>query len=274
MSISAISLISYDAHYLPSSIAKYYEYVDEIVLGLDESRITWSGNTFTFEEDALWKSLKNIDIDNKISVVEGNFHKSKVYIENDNHERNFLKSHCTKDMIISIEADEQLVNATEFFNNYCPVATRYIKKLDFCMTVLVTYKLIDDTILVVANEDDSLFVGNIQGILTHKQNTYTDARRTSLSDSGKNRLLSPLLAIPCSTCSTKEELYQKISNTSPANINSSDSFFSTWDSITLDNYQQLRNFDTFGLSTMRGPKLLAVPKDRLEDYIQHTERAK
>ena len=32
---SVISLISYDAEYLPDSIAKYYDFVDEIVLGLD-----------------------------------------------------------------------------------------------------------------------------------------------------------------------------------------------------------------------------------------------
>jgi hypothetical protein len=47
---SAISLISYDASYLPKSIASYYDYVDEIVLGLDKDRITWSGNAFTFDD--------------------------------------------------------------------------------------------------------------------------------------------------------------------------------------------------------------------------------
>ena len=41
---SVISLISYDAHYLPKSIEKYYNYVDEIVLGLDKNRTTWSKN--------------------------------------------------------------------------------------------------------------------------------------------------------------------------------------------------------------------------------------
>ena len=41
---SAISLISYDAHLLPNSIKTYYDYVDEIVLGLDSDRISWSRN--------------------------------------------------------------------------------------------------------------------------------------------------------------------------------------------------------------------------------------
>ena len=56
---SVISLISYDAEYLPDSIKSYYDYVDEIVLGLDEDRITWSGNKFSFDEGNLYKSLRD-----------------------------------------------------------------------------------------------------------------------------------------------------------------------------------------------------------------------
>ena len=55
---SAISLISYDSEYLPDSIAKYYDFVDEIVLGLDKDRISWSNNSFKFDENKLWKDLK------------------------------------------------------------------------------------------------------------------------------------------------------------------------------------------------------------------------
>ena len=50
---SVISLISYDAAYLPESISKYYNYVDEIILGLDKNRTTWSGNNFSFDETKL-----------------------------------------------------------------------------------------------------------------------------------------------------------------------------------------------------------------------------
>jgi hypothetical protein len=99
---SVISLISYDAHYLAKSIEKYYNYVDEIILGLDKDRVTWSGNSFTFDEAALWAELNAIDGDNKITVVEENFHQSLVAIENDNFERNLLKGACANDCIISI----------------------------------------------------------------------------------------------------------------------------------------------------------------------------
>jgi hypothetical protein len=61
---SAISLISYDASYLPKSIASYYDYVDEIVLGLDKDRISWSGNAFTFDE-LLFAELAKLDVEIK-----------------------------------------------------------------------------------------------------------------------------------------------------------------------------------------------------------------
>ena len=102
---SAISLLSYDAHLLPNSIKTYYEYVDEIILGLDKDRLTWSKNSFSFNEADIWKELGDIDVEGKISVIEEDFHKSDIPIENDNYERNFLKEHCRHDVIVSVDAD-------------------------------------------------------------------------------------------------------------------------------------------------------------------------
>ena len=82
---SVISLVSYDANrFLAKSIERYYEYVDEIVLGIDKDRVTWSGNPFEIDENALWSELSNIDGDSKITIIEEDFHQSKVAIENEN----------------------------------------------------------------------------------------------------------------------------------------------------------------------------------------------
>ena len=131
---SVISLISYDAEYLPDSIAKYYDYVDEIVLGLDKERISWSNNPFTFDENKLWKDLKTLDVKNKIEVIEESFHPSTVAIENDNYERNFLKDKCTHDWIFSIDADEELVNPKDFFNRFVPLMETYHDRVDWMFT--------------------------------------------------------------------------------------------------------------------------------------------
>jgi len=271
---SVISLISYDAKYLPESIKRYYPYVDEIILGLDKDRISWSNNSFTFDEDSLWLALKQLDTDNKIVIVEEDFHKSAIAIENDNYERNFLKEHCSYDLIFSFDADEVLLNAKDFFTRYCAIAKDYIATKDICMTWVTPYKAIDDYTLIIANEDETPFFGENQGIGTHKNSTFTYARWTDKSAAGQNRLNSPLVALHWSLCRDKKDLHQKIHNIGHSDLVEKDPFYSVWDQVTLDNFSELRNFKTSGLGGAQWPCLVAVPSDKLEDFImQHINKA-
>lgn len=263
---SVISLISYDAKYLPASIKKYYNYVDEIILGLDKDRTTWSGNKFSFDESALWSELSNIDGDNKITIIEENFHESSVAIENDNYERNYLKSHCSNKCIVSIDADEYLLNAKDFFYNYMPIAEKYISKNDICMTWATPYKQIDDTLLVIANDDNSPFLGENQAFISDKTNTFTYARWTNVSAAGENRIMSPALMLHWSLCRPKADLYTKINNIGHSDLVETDPFYSIWDQVTLDNYQNLRNFKTSGLGGAQWPKLHAINVKDVEEY--------
>lgn len=263
---SVISLVSYDASYLAKSIEKYYNYVDEIILGLDKDRITWSGNKFTFDEAALWSQLSAIDGDNKITVVEEDFHGSKVAIENDNYERNYLKNLCMFDTIVSVDADEYLLNAKDFFYKYLPLAEKYLKKADICMNWATPYKQIDETVLVIANEDGSPFLGENQGFITHKTNTFTYARWTNMSAAGENRIMSPLIAIHWSLARSTEDLHKKIHNIGHSDIVEKDPFYNIWKDVDLNNYQSLRNFKTSGLGGAQWPMLKAVHINELESY--------
>lgn len=264
---SVISLISYDAQYLPKSIKTYYQYVDEIILGLDADRITWSGNKFEFDEDSLWASLQELDVDGKISIVEENFHKSKSAIENDNYERNFLKDECSNDWIFSFDADEQLLNAKEFFQKFCPITKKYIKDYDVCMNWVTPYKQIEDTTLLIANDNNTPFFGENQAVVTHKDNNFVYARWSDKSATGKNRIQSPLVALHWSLCRTKEDLHEKIHNIGHSDIVEKDPFYQIWNEVTLDNYSSMRNFKTSGLGGAQWPKLIAVKTENLEKFI-------
>lgn len=271
---SVISLISYDANrFLPQSIERYYEYVDEIVLGIDKDRITWSGNDFSIDEDALWKELQQIDGDGKISIIEEDFHQSKVAIENDNYERNFLKEQCSHDWIFSFDADEMLVNAKDFFYEYCPLVERYRHKADILMTWATPYKVVEDEegnsqTLVIANEDGSPFFGENQGMVTSKDSTFTYARWTDKSASGHNRLMSPLVALHWSLCRPDKELHEKIHNIGHSDLVEKDPFYQIWSQVTYDNYHELQNFKTSGLGEQQWPRLEAIPSLHVEDYIK------
>ena len=265
---SAISLISYDAHYLPKSIEKYYNYVDEIVLGLDKNRITWSKNSFSFDEQKLWSELSRIDGDGKISIVEEDFVQSEVAIENDNYERNFLKDQCSHDWIFSFDADEMLVNPKQFFYDFCPLVEDYRETHDICMTWATPYKEIEDTTLVIAEEDGSPFFGENQGVVTSKNNTFTYARWTNQSAAGTNRILSPLVALHYSLCRKSEDLHEKIHNIGHSNIVEEDPFYKIWSQVDMENYKQLKNFKTSGLGDAQWPSLEPIETQFLFEYVQ------
>lgn len=265
---SVISLISYDAEYLPNSIKTYYEYVDEIILGLDEDRITWSGNKFSFDEAQLYSSLKALDGDNKITIVEGNFHGSKVALENDNYERNYLRNQCSHDWIFSIDADEELVNAKDFFLRFVPHAERYYNKIDLSFTWFLPYKEFDNSYLVIANDDGSWSSGDTQGFVTNKNNQFIYCRWTDT----KKVIFSPLAILHWSFCRSEKKLNQKLNNFTHSDRTNSDPFFDIWKQITLDNYTQLRNFKTSGFGKNQWNKLIEVPKNEI--YQRAREEAK
>ena len=274
MKKSAISLISYDAEYLPESIKQYYDYVDEIVLGLDKDRITWSRNNFSFDEEKLWKELTALDTNKKIVIIEENFHKHLKPIDNDTSERNTLKDHCTHDIICSFDADEILLNASDFFVKFMPIAEQYVQTNDICMNWAVPYKQIEDKTLVIVNEDNTPFFRENQSVITHKSSTFTYARWTDKSAGGRNRIMSPLVAMHWSISRSEEALALKLANTGHSDNPANETTLSLWKQTTLQNYPQARNFKVSKLGTAQWPKLGAVATENLEKFfLKHIESA-
>ncbi len=255
---SVITLAAYDAEYLPASINSYYPFVEEIIIGLDSSRISWSGNKFTFEEGKLWTELKKIDVDNKIHLIEDNFHQSKVALENDNNERNVLKSHCSYDWIFSIDADEELIDAKNFFYSWCPLVAPYRDKLDISMTWFLTFKEFENEYLVIADNNNRWFKGDTQGFGTTKNKTFTYCRWTE----NKRIINSPLAVIHWSFCRTAENLQKKLLNFGHSDKTPNDPFYHNWNITNLDNYQNLTNFKTSGFGANQWNKLISVNKEQ------------
>ena len=266
---SAISLISYDAEYLPNSIKTYYDYVDEIVLGLDKNRVSWSKNKFTFDESKLWTELNDIDSDGKITIIEEDFVKSDKAIENDNFERNYLKEQCSYDWIFSFDADEELLNAHDFFVNYLPLVEKYYNTCDIMMTWATPFKTIEDKTLVICENDGQAFLKEPQGVVTSKDSTYVFARWTDKCQAESKKLMSPLIALHWSLCRSQSDLHQKINNIGHSDLVEEDPFYQLWSDLTLDNYTQYKNFKTSGMGP-QWPSLQAIPTEQLKSfYLQH-----
>lgn len=262
---SVISLISYDAVYLPRSIKTYYDYVDEIVLGLDESRVSWSGNKFSFDESKLYSELKAIDRHNKIHIVEGNFHRSSDAIENDTHERNFLKEQCSNDFILSFDADEELINAKEFFIDFLPIVDSY-KDIELMFTWFLPYKRLEKeagTLMIADETGQKLFKKDVQGFTANKNaHTFTYCRWTN----SPKKILSPLAIMHYSFCRPETELSLKVNNFGHSKESKNDPFYEIQKQVTYDNYKTLRNFKTSNMGA-QWPSLVFVKDTDLNKYL-------
>lgn len=260
---SAISLISYDAEYLLKSIPSYYNYVDEIVLGLDEDRISWSNNKFSFQEESFWNKLQQIDKKDKIKVVEHNFHRSSVPIENDTHERNFLKEQCDNDWIFSFDADEILINSKDFFTNYFPIVSTYTD-IELMFTWFLVYKEFDEGYLVIADENrQNIFKKDVQGFSARKNlHTYTYCRWTN----APKKMLTPLAILHYSFCRPQKELNVKINNFGHSVESKKDPFYDIQKQIDLTNYKSLINFKTSNMGP-QWPSLKFIPRNEFNEYL-------
>lgn len=262
---SAISLISYDAEYLPASIMSYYAYVDEIILGLDKNRKTWAGNIFKFDEQDLYRQLSNIDGDNKITIIEDDFCVSNVFIENDNYERNFLKRQCTHDWIFSFDADEELINAHQFFENYLPIVEPYYKEYDLAFNWFLPYKEFEDIYLMITDDHGNWDLNETQGFANWSNHEFVYARWTNNAQSNKKLLKTPLAIMHWSICRKDKDLHQKINNIGHADLVEKDPFYDIWLRINPQNYAELKNFKTSGLGDpAQWARLTAVDKQEFK----------
>lgn len=66
--------VAYDWPLLAHSLPLIYKAADRICLSLDRDRISWSGNPFTWDDQAFRQLVKKIDVDHKIRVLEDDFH--------------------------------------------------------------------------------------------------------------------------------------------------------------------------------------------------------
>ena len=161
-----------------------------------------------------------------------------------------------------------LVNPKQFFYDFCPLVEDYRETHDICMTWATPYKEIEDTTLVIAEEDGSPFFGENQGVVTSKNNTFTYARWTNQSAAGTNRILSPLVALHFSLCRKSEDLHEKIHNIGHSNIVEEDPFYKIWSQVDMENYKQLKNFKTSGLGDAQWPSLEPIETQFLFEYVQ------
>ena len=226
--ISVVMPIAYDYRYAYRSLEKIYDIADEVILGLDRDRISWSGKPFDFDLQEFQAGIARIDRRGIVRLIEDDFHSAPTPMANDFGERNKLSAHCRPGhWIIQIDSDEQAINARDFR----PWLARADRACDVQARWITVFKAFGDKCLVANEPDGRVSVGTtIPGI-------YRYARAT-----GQPKLASNLLLLHFSWGRTREELMQKLTNWSHSADFDTAKLLRMWDTVTLQNYQQFRDF--------------------------------
>src|SRR5215470_12065932 len=255
--ISGVTLASYDYRFLLSTIPRYLPWVDELLVGVDSDRLTWSGETFAVPE-TFFDDLMRLDANSKkIRIVSRSFYSpTRSPMENDVAERNALSLEIPEgNWIVSIDADEYLLNPDQFF--------RFLRKSRGDESVsldgrwLTVFKDLGDSILVVAATPD----GSLERfpIATRERASFVAARRT------KGRaVLSPAIALHYSWGRQPEELLQKLLSWSHARDFDVRKYFEFWSDVDEKNYSTFRDFHP--LSPKIWSRLVRVSKDDLDNW--------
>lgn len=230
MKYSFYTPIAYDYKFSYAAIMSYYDIADEIILAIDEDRISWAGKKYEFNENEFKEKIKDIDKDKKIKIIESNFHQN-IPIQNDTQERNFISKLCTGDYIIGIDSDEILLNSKEFLSW---LNNQENLKSDILCTWYTVYKSFGERFLITEPNETTIIGTNLKGY-------YNKCRFTSRNSAIFKPLLSPLKVLHFSWGRNKEDFVKKLKNWSHTGDFNIDKYITIWDEINLKNYKRHSN---------------------------------
>jgi hypothetical protein len=244
--ISLVMPVSYDFRYSYVALERIYDIADEIILGLDKDRLSWSKKPFSFDMPSFHEHIGLLDRDDKIRIVEDNFHDAVQPMGNDTGERNKLSRHCRDgNWIIQIDSDEFAMNPADFKKWLASVNP----ESDLRARWLTVFKTFGDTCLVTDGPSYEVCIG------TRRKASFVEARET-----GKPSVLSPLQLLHFSWGRTRDELAQKLRNWSHAQDFDTEKYLSFWDGVTLENYKQVVNFHPLFPALWPKLRLIRIPK--------------
>jgi hypothetical protein len=226
--ISVVGLLAYDWKYAIKSIRSYYAIADEIVLGLDADRLSWSRKPFRFDKAACFRALRSMDPLKKIRVIEGDFHALPGPMQNDTAERNALSMRCRAgNWVLQIDADEEMINPAQF--------AEWLKGLRWKRQAMANwqhvFKVIGDKALVIDVSDHWIPVATtLRGAYFENRNTREWALR------------SPLKLLHFSWGRSEMELRAKLKHWSHSPDFDTAALLKLWKSVNLKNYRDYKDF--------------------------------
>ena len=253
MKLSFYTPIAYDYKYAFASIISYYEIADEIILAIDQNRISWSKQKYEFDEKAFNDRINEIDKDKKIKIIAGNFHGYLKPMDNDTGERNFVSVACKPgNYIVGIDSDEILLNANAF-KNWMDISN---PRADIKCKLFTVYKSFKDVLLNI-QPDEMTVIG------TPLAGCYIKCRNT------KNIVINcPLEILHFSWARNETELLQKLTNWGHSGDFNVKKYYQIWQSVNLNNYRIMKSLHPLGMKlNWTGLSLMNLSQYKISEQL-------
>ena len=244
--ISVVMPVAYDWRYALESLPHCYGIADEVLLGLDAGRVSWSGKRYPFNDKAFHAGLRRLDPQGKVRVVEADFHAQASPRDNDTFERNALSRLCRPgNWVLQIDSDEWMTNPLEFRD--------WLRQRRWERAVQASwetvYKVVGRTALIIDGPPVLIQVASSRrGQLVH------------MRDCASWPLLSPLKLLHFAWGRSRSELKRKLENWSHSQDFDTAAALRRWDGVTLANHRRQR--DLHPIHPGLWPALKAVPLSR------------
>lgn len=252
-SISVVSLLSYDWYYSILSIASYCHHVDEIIVGLDINRRSYSGQRFVVPDPVI-NAICDLP---GVRIVEDDVYAMSDHtIGRETLQRNALVEQTKGDWVFQIDADEIALNPSDLVT--------WVSSDPVVDTVRAhwrtIWKRIEDKYLVIDESDSySIWIGSRgkglcgrsrePGIRLSAFDPQIADKRSPVADGlyidkhkRANAVLCPLVLLHHSYDRSEEEVAYKLANWSHSDHWPTGKMLELWKSTTLENYHQIKNF--------------------------------
>ncbi len=196
------------------------------------------------------KLIRSIDTDNKISVIEEDFHLASLNpMENEVRQRNIMAGHMKPGgWHIQIDSDEYFVNFNAFTGYLKSLRVNDRRAINVCCSLITLFKQLPEGFLYVAPEKKS----NLEFIqIATRHPVYMYGRRN-----GHFNIYTNFQIVHQSWARSEAEILQKLGNWGHRDDVDANRFFEFWQALDADNYAGVRDFHPTHPGTWR--KLVLV----------------
>lgn len=227
--------VAYDWPFLRLALPLVYQSADKICLSIDQDRIGWGGERFTFDLANFRSFIISLDIKKKIEILEEDFHLPKLSpMQNEVRQRNRMAEFMGNGgWHIQLDCDEYFISFPSFVEFLKKLPLQQTKKLNVSCSLITLFKKTSEGFFYISPTAKAIEFIQIATREPH----YENGRRN-----GNFNHLTDFIILHQSWARDEQEIGQKLQNWGHKSDFNTQHFFQQWQTLNISNYKNFKNF--------------------------------